>query len=308
MWTPGKDPTADYLKWDEYRKANEPDSKNAILPQLHSWYVEPVKEHKRRDRRPWSPAPGRSLLLFGPPGTTKTTIVKSMAEGLGWPLVILSPGTFIRDGLEHVERRAIDVFKLLERLSQVVVLFDECDELFRSREHASDSDNDQLRSISAFMTASMLPKLQDLRDRERIIFVIATNYFDQIDSAAKRIGRIDHIVGVGWPDEAQRNNMIQQQLAKHKKFQATNADLRKATVAQLARRTRFCIRGDIVQMASKLGQRTSDLKNEDTMEQVVRTVASTATRITEEHRKRFIRDAVQSSETHEAGQGELEGE
>jgi hypothetical protein len=308
VWRPNRDPTAPYLKWDDYREKNEPDAKNPILPLLHEKFVEPVQEHKRRDRRPWAPEPGRSLLLFGPPGTTKTTIVKSMAEGLGWPLVILSPGTFIRDGLEHVERRAIEVFKLLEQLSAVVVLFDECDELFRSRDHDSQADNDQLRSISAFMTASMLPKLQDLRDRERVVFVIATNYFDQIDAAAKRIGRIDHIVGVSWPDETQRRSMIEHSLKGDKQFAELDEAIRELAVDGLARKTRWCIRGDIVQMGSKLGQRSKDLDDPGKAPEIVSAIVATATKISENHRKRFVDDAAQSSEAHEARRGELEAE
>lgn len=306
VWHPNRDPTPPYLVWDTYMTDNEPDHQNEILPSLHEWFVKPIVEHRRVDRRPWSPARGRSLLLFGPPGTTKTTIVKAMAEGLGWPLVTLSPGTFIRDGLEHVERRAIDVFKLLERLTATVVLFDECDELFRSREHASDNDNDQLRSISAFMTASMLPKLQDLRDRERIIFVIATNYFDQIDPAAKRIGRIDHIVGVGWPDARQREHMIRSRLEKSKPFNDLQPAIRNEAIKQLAAKTRYCIRGDIVQLASKLEQQAGDLTAKPIVEPLVEGLVRTATKINQKHLDRFKADAAASSETHRSGVGELE--
>lgn len=304
VWRPGIDPTAPYLVWTDYIAQNEPDAKNPILPKLNEWFVERVKEHRRVDRRPWSPAKGGSLLLFGPPGTTKTTIVKAMAQGLEWPLVTLSPGDFIRDGLEQVERRAIHLFKLLERLVAAVVLFDECDELFRSREHSS-NDNDQLRSISAFMTASMLPKLQDLRDRERIIFVIATNYFGQIDPAAKRIGRIDHIVGVGWPDGTQREHMIRSQLEASASSKALEPEIREEAISQLTEKTRYCIRADIVQIASKLDQRAPELSSKSMVDSVVDQLVATATKIQEKDLTLFREEAGKSSETHRPGTGEL---
>ena len=54
----------------------------------------------------------------------------------------------------------------------------------------------------------MLPKLQELHDRGRVIFFICTNNFDTIDPAVKRGGRIDHIVGIGPPDESARLKIV----------------------------------------------------------------------------------------------------
>lgn len=304
VWDPKRDPGAPYLKWESYIAENEPDALNPLLPLIDERFVQPVRRHEQRDSRPWSRPRGRSLLLFGPPGTTKTTIVKAMAQGLGWPLVTLSPGDFIRDGLEHVEQRAIAIFALLEHLSEAVVLFDECDELFRSREHAG-QDSDQVRSISAFMTASMLPKLQDLRDRERIIFVIAANYFQQIDAAVKRIGRIDHIIGVGWPDRIQRRRMIEKELTGSKAFQAVDAEVREKAIEQLVEKTRFYIRGDTVALAAKLGNRAHELTTQDEAGTVVDSLTAKQQGIEPATLEAFREDAAARSETHVRGRGEL---
>ena len=45
-----------------------------------------------------------------------------------------------------------------------------------------------------FMTPSMLTKISDLREAERSIFIIATNYEDHIDRAIKRKGRVDELL------------------------------------------------------------------------------------------------------------------
>jgi hypothetical protein len=50
------------------------------------------------------------------------------------------------------------------------------------------------------MTPSMLVKLKDLRSKEKIIFIIATNYAERIDMAIKRKGRIDEHYLVLPPD------------------------------------------------------------------------------------------------------------
>lgn len=309
VWDPGRgDHVAPYLVWDTYMKDNEPDSKNPILPGLDKWFVQKAHEQRRTDIRPWSHPPAMSAILFGPPGTTKTTIVKAMAHGLNWPLVTLSPGTFIRDGLENVERRAIEVFALLRDLSGAVVLFDECDELFRTRERSTADSNDQTRSISAFMTASMLPKLQDLRDRGRVFFVIATNYLGQIDPAVKRIGRIDRMVGVGWPDRKQRAHIIKTEMETSGGLRDLSAQRRRQVIELLADKTRYYIRGDIAHFAQALVDRENELRaarDRDAIESTLNEITDGVSRIDDSHIEQFVRDALKSSTSHAAGRGEM---
>ncbi len=192
-----------WRRWDTYRIESEIDHKHCVLQYLHEKVVEPVLKSPRRlpNRNPSS----ASVLLFGPPGTSKTTIVKAVADGLKWPVVLLSPGDFIQKGLEYIEAQAISVFERLMFLSRSVVIFDECDELFRDR--APSPATEQTRGITAFVTASMLPKLQELHDRGRVIFFICTNNFNTIDPAIKRGGRIDHIIGIGPPDKSARSKI-----------------------------------------------------------------------------------------------------
>jgi len=98
------------------------------------------------------------------------------------------------------------VFERLQELRQAVVIFDECDELFRDR--SPEESNEQTRSISAFVTASMLPKLQDLHDKGRILFFICTNHVETMDPAVLRGGRIDHRIGVGPADRDARRRIL----------------------------------------------------------------------------------------------------
>jgi SpoVK/Ycf46/Vps4 family AAA+-type ATPase len=109
--------------------------------------------------------------------------------------------------LEYIEAQARSVFEVLQQLSQVVILFDECDELFRDRKPLPGTD--QVRNITAFVTASMLPKLQDLHDRGRVVFAICTNHLESMDPAIKRGGRIDHLIGIGPPDKSARRKIIE---------------------------------------------------------------------------------------------------
>jgi ATPase family associated with various cellular activities (AAA) len=55
------------------------------------------------------------------------------------------------------------------------------------------------RTIAAFTTSAMLPRLQDLHDQGRCLIFLATNYPSKLDSAIKRIGRFDFTITVEHP-------------------------------------------------------------------------------------------------------------
>jgi hypothetical protein len=198
-----------WQRWAKYKSESEPEQDVRILEYVDRVIVQSIGANPRR--LPQSSKKNVSVLFFGPPGTAKTTVVKALADGLNWPLVFLSPGNFIERGLEYIEAQAKVVFDMLQRLSQVVVLFDECDELFRDRKPLPGTD--QVRNITAFVTASMLPKLQDLHDRGRIVFAICTNHLESMDPAIKRGGRVDHLIGIGPPDRDARRKILEQTLA-----------------------------------------------------------------------------------------------
>lgn len=135
----------------------------------------------------------RSALLFGPPGTSKTSIARGIAGRLDWPLIIITPSEFLSSGLEQIYVRATEIFDDLMDLSGVVILFDEMDALAQTRV------NPALDVTRQLLTTSMLPKLADLYDRARVIFLMATNHKKDLDSAITRPGRFDLLLCVGPP-------------------------------------------------------------------------------------------------------------
>ncbi len=150
--------------------------------------------------------PASSLILFGPPGTGKTTIAHALAGALGWGTVEIGPGDFLLNGLDGVFARGDVIFERLMLLEEVVVLFDEVDELVSSREQGSEF-------FSRILTTYMLPWLQRLRDRGAIVFVFATNNIERFDAAIKRVGRFDLVLPVGPPVGEERIRTLRSRLA-----------------------------------------------------------------------------------------------
>jgi hypothetical protein len=142
-----------------------------------------------------------SLLLYGPPGTSKTTLAQAIAKFKGWDMVYITPSDFISGGESAIEQKAKSMFEVLTKMSETVVFFDEIDRLLLDRD--SDSYGQQ-EDIFQFMTPSMLAKLAELRKVQKLGFVIGTNYSERIDRAIKREGRIDKALLCAPPNKAAR--------------------------------------------------------------------------------------------------------
>jgi hypothetical protein len=155
------------------------------------------------------------LILYGPPGTAKTTVTAAMASELDWDLVTITPSDFVKEGIERSEDSARRIFADLLRLRHVVVLFDEIDEMLRSRNEPE--ENPTGVAMLRFLVPGMLPKLQQLKqhgERAGVIFVIATNFRERLDPAIVRPGRIDGTYLIPPPDRKARELLLRRMLVK----------------------------------------------------------------------------------------------
>jgi ATPase family protein associated with various cellular activities (AAA) len=162
----------------------------------------------------------RSAILFGPPGTGKTTYVRKVAEYLGWPLVVLDPSDFAQEGLPLIATVATRVFSDLLELEDTVILFDEMEPLMHSRTDAGGSFEQK------FLTTSLLPKLQELADRATCMFFVATNHLETVDPAVQRPGRFDFRLQIMPPSYDEKLRMARDCLGPEL-FAMAEADLRR---------------------------------------------------------------------------------
>jgi transitional endoplasmic reticulum ATPase len=134
--------------------------------------------------------PPATALMFGPPGTGKTTFARATAGRLGWPFVELLPSK-LSSGEGTLANELREALTELGRLDHVVIFIDEFDEIAPARES---------RPASAGVVNELLKSIPDFRRRPGKLLICATNFVDAIDPAVMRPGRFDLLIGIGPPD------------------------------------------------------------------------------------------------------------
>jgi hypothetical protein len=166
---------------------------------IESSLLKPITDHAADVRRglPLPKSVPSSAIFFGPPGTSKTQLAKLIASAVGWPLLVVDPSHLLRNGSENLHSEMYLLFRMLTATEQLVVLFDEFDELVRVRQ-------DEETPESRFLTTAMLPRLQELSNERRVVFLFATNHVEVFDPAIRRPGRFDLIVPVMPPTASEK--------------------------------------------------------------------------------------------------------
>jgi hypothetical protein len=217
--------------------------KTPVSGQLWTMFINPVRMHNCNDKlepdsQPIDEDHARSAILFGPPGTSKTTLVRSLADAIDWKYVELHASHFVAEGLALVQKTADKIFSQLLELDHAVVLFDEIDELVRERDIEKDA-------FGRFLTTSMLPKLAQLWEARKILYFVATNHINYFDSAIIRSHRFDALILVSPPSFSTKITELGKLLSKkyalpRRNFRTKEREIQKKLEGLRELESKFC--------------------------------------------------------------------
>ncbi|MEU7055403.1 GNAT family N-acetyltransferase [Streptomyces sp. NPDC046197] len=157
--------------------------------------VLPLTEPALADR--FGVAPPKAVILFGPPGTGKTSFAKAVASRLGWPFVELFPSRLAADTNEGLAAALRSAFADLAELDSVVLFIDEVEEIAGARSgRAVDPGHG--------VTNELLKLIPGFREHDARLLTCATNSVRLLDAAFLRPGRFDYVIPIGPPDPTAR--------------------------------------------------------------------------------------------------------
>ncbi|CAM9727510.1 unnamed protein product [Ectocarpus sp. 4 AP-2014] len=142
---------------------------------------------------------GNNVLLHGPPGTGKTTIAQAASQEAGAAFYSVVPSSILSKYQGETERVLHQLFDDAKKTKPSVIFLDELDALAPSRDAQDDVQTRRL-------LAEILLQTSQLRPKDQVVIIAATNRMDDIDIALLR--RFHSRVFVGPPNHKERMDMI----------------------------------------------------------------------------------------------------
>ncbi|KAJ3769376.1 AAA family ATPase [Lentinula raphanica] len=148
--------------------------------------------------------PPKGVLLYGPPGCSKTVLARACACESGVNFVAVKGPELLNKFVGESERAVREIFRKARAASPSIVFFDEIDALATSR---ISSDSNAGTSNEGVLT-SLLNEIDGVQELVGVTILAATNRPESIDSALMRPGRLDRLLYVGPPDQEGREEIL----------------------------------------------------------------------------------------------------
>ncbi|ANZ75804.1 BA75_02443T0 [Komagataella pastoris] len=187
----------------------------------------------------------KGLLLYGPPGCSKTLTAKALASESGLNFLAVKGPEIFNKYVGESERAIREVFRKARAAAPSIIFFDEIDALSNTRD---DSNN---TTASNNVLTSLLNEIDGVEELKGVVILGATNRPDAIDPALLRPGRLDRHIYVPPPDAAARYQILDNST---KNFGlGTNEEERDKLLALLSELTEGCSGAEVVLLCQESG-------------------------------------------------------
>jgi len=170
-------------------------------------------------------SPG-GVLLYGPPGNSKTRLASAAAAHHGLPMISLSAADIYSPYVGDAEAEVRRAFQLARQAAPCVLFIDELDSIVTNRDSGGGGGSSSA-SVEGRVLATLLTEMDGIqntvsmeysgKDSEDsgvrnssggVIVLGATNRLDFIDAALIRKGRFHHVLHVPPPDPDERLQLL----------------------------------------------------------------------------------------------------
>ncbi|KAL0603198.1 Spermatogenesis-associated protein 5-like protein 1 [Plecturocebus cupreus] len=164
----------------------------------------------------------KGVLLYGPPGCAKTTLVRALATSCHCSFVSVSGADLFSPFVGDSEKVLSQIFRQARASTPAIVFLDEIDSILGARLTSKTGCDVQERVLSVLLNEldgvglktierrgnkSSQQEFQEVFNRS-IMIVAATNRPDVLDAALLRPGRLDKIIYIPPPDHKGRLSVL----------------------------------------------------------------------------------------------------
>lgn len=164
----------------------------ATKKELKQAIVSPIEE--KALSRAYNIKPVKGVLLFGPPGTGKTMLMRAIANDIRAGFFLVKAPNLVSSLPGDTERRLSSIFATARKNAPCILFFDEIDSIARSR--AMGGTDEVHRQI----LTQLLIEMDGFQKLKSVVVVGATNAPDILDPAILRPGRFDRAIYMPLPD------------------------------------------------------------------------------------------------------------
>lgn len=182
----------------------------------------------------------KGVLLYGPPGCSKTLTAKALATESGLNFLAVKGPEIFNKYVGESEKTIREIFRKARAASPSIIFFDEIDAISGDRESSG-------TSASLNVLTTLLNELDGVEELKGVIVVAATNRPTEIDPALLRPGRLDRHIYISPPDFNARLHILEKKCSKF------NLDKQEVDLNKFASLTDGCSGAEVALLCQEAG-------------------------------------------------------